>query len=158
MSKSVEKIKSIGILPKARDEEFSNSDHQEIDVSQSVIDSELIATVYKESLRKFQVSRSVSAMGFSRLKQSVMYITFFHPDLHVGFTTNLSDINTTLRKTVHDSALQFTQVDGDGICIFTVIALNMVSNPSHWVQILHMAGWADGTDIISIQKESLLYM
>ena len=152
---TVEKIKPIGILPKARDEEFSNSDHQEIDESQSVIDLELIATVYKESLRKFQVLRSASAMGLSRLKQSVMYITSFHPDLHVGFTTNLSDINTTLTKTVHDSALQFTQVDGDGTCIFTAIALNMVSNPSHGVQILHMAGWTDGTDI-SIQKESLL--
>ena len=75
------------------------SDHQEMDVSQSVLDLELIATVYKESLRKFQVLRLVSAMGLSRLKQSVMYITSFHPDLHVGFTTNLSDINTTLRKT-----------------------------------------------------------
>ena len=149
---TVEKIKPIGILPKARDEEFSNNHHQEIDESQRVIDLEL---VYKVSLRKCQVLRSVSAMGLSRLKQSVMYITPFHPDL--GFTTNLSDINTTLRKTVHDSALQFTQVDGDGTCIFTAIALNTVSNPSHWVQILHMAGWTDGADV-SIQKVSLLLL
>ena len=150
---TVEKIKPIGILPKARDEEFSNSDHWEIDVSQSVIDLELIATVYKESVRKCQVLRSVSAMGLSRLKQSVMYFTPFHPDL--GFTTNLSDINTTLKKTLHDNALQFTQVDGDGNCFFTAIALNMVSNPSQWAQTLHMAGWTDGADV-STQKISLL--
>ena len=74
---TVEKIKPIGILPKVRDEEFSNSDHWEIDVSHSVIDLELISAVYKESLRKCQILRSVSAMGLSRLKQSVMYFTPF---------------------------------------------------------------------------------
>ena len=71
----------------------------------------------------------------------------FHPDL--GFTTNSSqiDVNTTLWKTSYDNALQFTQIDRDGNCFFTAIARNMVSNPNQWTQILHMAGWTDGTDV-----------
>ena len=48
-------IKPIGILSKERDEEFNSSNHWEINVSQSVIDLELTAIVYNESLRKIQV-------------------------------------------------------------------------------------------------------
>ena len=42
---ATEKLKPVGILPKEREEQFENSDHWEIDVSDSVIDLELIVTV-----------------------------------------------------------------------------------------------------------------
>ncbi len=132
--RQLRRIRPVGILPKERHKELDNSNHWEIDVSQSVIDLELIAVVYKESLRKFQVLRSLSAMGLSRLKQSVIHFASFHPD--PASTTKLLDVNTTLRKTLQDNALQFTQVHGDGNCFFTAIALNMVSDRNQWTQTL----------------------
>ena len=117
----VEDIKPVGILPKERDEEFNSSDHWEINVSQSVIDLESTAIVYKESLRKVQVLRSVSAMGLSRLKQSVIHFTPLSS--RSWFTTNSSQIDiNTLWKTLYDSAPQFTQIDRDRNCFFTAIA------------------------------------
>ena len=128
----------VGIIPKVR-QSICSSDHFEIDVSDCVIDLEMVAMVYTESLKKLQVLRSVATMGLSRLFRSSPFST---SSLHAH------DSSSQLRQTLHDNGLQFTLVHGDGNCFFTAIAINMSSNPNQRTQSLHMSGWSSGSEII----------
>lgn len=64
--------------------------------------------VFKESLRKLQVLRSVVAMELCRLKQSVIHIASFQPPSYP--TTAFTDVTTSLTQTMLDNGLQFTHV------------------------------------------------
>ena len=142
----VQELTPVGILPKDKQQKVDSSDNWEIDLSTSVIDLEMIVTIYKKSLTKLQLFKSFSNMGLSRLKDLKMYSAPFQ--YAPPAPTHHSESISMLKQTLLDRGLELVNVCGDGNCFFSAVAMNMASNSTQWSQTLNLAGWEANKEII----------
>lgn len=84
---------------------------------------ELVVPIMLESLRKYNIMKSLQAMG---LEKSSLKFAPFHS---LGC---LRSPDSDLRKKLFDFGLRLQVVCGDGNCFFTSIAHNMLSNCKMW--------------------------
>ena len=109
-------IKPVGITPKVRaEQEEESSDHFEIDISGNMMDLHLVVQIYSVCLEKYQVMKTMSTMGLSLLKTSVMHFISFKSSLELpSADVNRYTPNSAINKTLLEYGLQLVPIPGDG--------------------------------------------
>ena len=129
--------KPIGIMPKVREEQYlQNSSHCEIDVTENVMDMQLIVPIYIRSMQKHQIMKVLGAMGLSRLQNSANCFTPFQPS--VVAASELSGLTTSCK--LPEYGLTFASAPPDGNCFFSAVGINMMADLEMWKHCLTIAG------------------
>ena len=114
-------IMPIGIMPKVRDQQdVEQSDHWEIDVSESTLDMEMIVPIFMRSLKKHRIMKLLQLMGLSRLQKCTLHFEEFHTYTHTDTCEN------NFSDTLCDCGLQLQSVPPDGNCFFYLHCLKYV--------------------------------
>ena len=142
--------KPIGIIPKVREEQnMVNSGHWEVDVSENLMDMQLIVKIYTISLQKYQIMKALAAMGLSRLVNSISHF--------IGFQPSIIDVSEQSDLTMHEKlseyGLRFSSVPRDGNCFFTAVAVNILADLQTWGHCLTLAG-VTSTDGLTVETLS----
>ena len=127
-------VKAIGIVPEVREEQSSlSSDHWEVDLSQNMMDMELISSIYWASLQKLTVMKAVAHMGLNLMLNVILK---FKPFPLRGF--DQTDVLVQQKLSTH--GLFLSPAPADGNCFFKAVALNFMANPERWSLCLTRAG------------------
>ena len=136
--------KPIGIMPKTREEQgVCHSDYWEIDLSQNIMDMQLIVPTYLRSLQKHQIMKALIRIGFSQLQGLAVQFTAFQPS-----TTCACECDVTpLTEQLSSYGLKFTPVLPNGDCFFAAVATTLISDMQTWQHPLSLIG---GTSDVTV--------
>lgn len=144
-NKTGSELPPIGIIPKEREQVDQCNMTCEIDVTSSIIDLGLVMIIYKEAIRKLQLSKTVAQMGLQKLTKSVKNFVSYkqlQTQSIPWHTISESSVNETLRV----NGLRCVPVIGDGNCFFKAMAINLESDKTRWHQAFSLIGITPGTD------------
>lgn len=127
----------IGISPKFRNIENS-PDVLEIDVTECELDIEYISSIYKTSICKLQITRSLASMKLQQLKDRVFGFEPFAA--HILPVNDALLPNPEVLRNLSNYGLKYHPIDKDGNCFFKSFALNLLCNTENYSNILSQHG------------------
>ena len=130
-------MKPIGIMPKARKEHtVRNSDCWEIDISENIMDMQIVVPVFIRSLQKYHIHNTLKAMGLSNLQNRTMHFTAYEP----AVINDCSDCETNiLEDKLSTYGLTLVLAPPDGDCFFSAVAMNLLSDLAAWKHSFNLA-------------------
>ena len=130
-------LQPIGITPKARQQD-NMAESWEVDISECEIDILNVSSVYKTSLCKLHLARSLASMKLTQLQNAVSKFKQFVAPMLSG--SDSIPPNPDLQKRLSDNRLTYYPVARDGNCFFTALALKLASDCERWADRLVQAG------------------
>lgn len=126
----------MGILPKVREQQnLENSDHWEMELSETTIDIPTIMPILKQAVQKHYIMKALQELGLSRLQKNA--VNFRNLDVN---TFEQNEVTQKIEEKVAEYGLKIQQVNPDGDCFFKSLAINIMSNLDAWKQSLTGVG------------------
>ena len=116
-------LPSFGLCPKVRHQQ-GVSDSYEIDISDCEIDIDLIKCLYKTSVTRYYLTRSLLSLNLPRLKELVIkFEPFKHQSFDESLTRSYSD--TMIYTRLSEYGLKICESARDGNCFFMSVAVSL---------------------------------
>ena len=120
----------IGISPKLKHTE-KVSETWEVDLRECQFDIEKVRSIYKCSLFKLDIARSLAGMKLTLLQKTVFDFEPFSV-----CTTDTPVANGDLQRRLSEYGLIYTPAMKDGNCFFSSVAVNLMLDSAKWAEVL----------------------
>ena len=136
----------MGIMPKER--LLQSNDIWEMDMSDRIMDTNLIISIYNRAQQKLHISRGLSKMKLKNMAEAVSSFDV----LEVANLRRGEFVHAELQSILSTYGLTFSPVAKDGNCFFHAVSMNIMARIDKWSCHLHTLGISDFTSLTLSMK------